>query len=66
MRLEGGDDARVELDAGVPPELDDRLLRARRLAIAAIGRDRVIFVGDEDKPGAERDLLEADRECPAE
>ena len=28
MRLEGGDDARVELDAGVTPELDDRLLRA--------------------------------------
>ena len=57
VRLERGDDSRVELRARVAPELGERLLGARSVAVAPLGRDRVVRVGDEDDARAERDLL---------
>src|SRR4026209_914191 len=50
MSLQCRDDLRVELGPRIPLELLDGLLRSRCIAVAAIGRDRVVGVRDEDQP----------------
>src|SRR6188474_3381564 len=62
VSLERCDDRGVELDARVLAELLERLFGARSVAVAAIGGDRVVRVGDEDQPRAEGNLLPGEAE----
>ena len=55
--LEGLDDRRVELRAGVGAQLVERLGRAAAAAVGPVGDHRVERVADRDDAGAERDLL---------
>ena len=55
--MEGRDDDRVELRAGIVPQLGKSDLRTAGGAVRPIGRDRLEGVRDEDDAGSERNLL---------
>ena len=53
--LNAVDDVRVELRPGAALELGERVLVREPAAVDALGRHRVVGVGDEEDPRAERD-----------
>ena len=57
LGLERLDDVRVELRPGAALELAQRVRRGKAAPVDAVGRHRVVGVGDEEDPRAERDLL---------